>query len=98
MAFDINLLYVLKRAGFRVAEVPTEWTDRAGSKVVLGRTSLTMLLSVIRLRLIYSPLKPLLTPFRPVEAWIYRKLKAPVPRRSGTGTELSVKDAARDAR
>ena len=55
-----------------------------GSKVALGRTSLTMLLSIIRLRLIYSPLHPLLRRFRPVEAWIYRKLKAlglPVGRR-----------------
>jgi dolichol-phosphate mannosyltransferase len=80
MAFDINLLYSIKRAGFKILEVPTEWTDKMGSKVVLGRTSLTMLLSVIRLRLIYSPLRPLLTWLRPVETWIYLKLKAPPPR------------------
>src|SRR5262249_21736558 len=49
MAFDINLLYSLKRAGFRVTEVPTEWTDKIGSKVRLGSTSLTMLLSAIRI-------------------------------------------------
>jgi glycosyltransferase involved in cell wall biosynthesis len=79
MAFDINLLYALKRAGFCILEVPTEWTDKMGSKVALGRTSLTMLLSVIRLRLIHSPLRPLLRRLRPLEAWIYRKLRAPVP-------------------
>jgi glycosyltransferase involved in cell wall biosynthesis len=79
MAFDINLLYALKRAGFKILEVPTEWTDKMGSKVVLGRTSLTMLLSVIRLRLIYSPIYPLLTPLRPIETWLYLKLKAPLP-------------------
>ena len=33
MAFDINLLYSLKRAGYRILEVPTEWTDKIGSKV-----------------------------------------------------------------
>ncbi len=33
MAFDINLLYSMKRAGFKILEVPTEWTDKAGSKV-----------------------------------------------------------------
>ncbi|MCL5099456.1 MAG: glycosyltransferase [Candidatus Omnitrophica bacterium] len=49
MAFDINLLYALKREGFKVLEVPTEWTDKIGSKVKLGRTSLAMLLSIIRL-------------------------------------------------
>lgn len=83
MAFDINLLYAIKRAGFRILEVPTEWTDKMGSKVVLGRTSLTMLLSVIRLRLVYSPLYPVLKWLRPIETWIYLKLKAPPPRRSG---------------
>jgi glycosyltransferase involved in cell wall biosynthesis len=80
MAFDINLLYALKRAGFRVLEVPTEWTDKLGSKVTLGKTSLTMLLSVIRLRLVYSPIYNWLRPLRPIEGWIYRKLRAPQPR------------------
>lgn len=79
MAFDINLLYALKRAGCRILELPTEWTDKMGSKVVLGRTSLTMLLSAIRMRLIYSPLYRWLRPLRPIETWLYRKLKAPVP-------------------
>ena len=80
MAFDINLLYSLKRAGYRILEVPTEWTDQAGSKVVLVRSSLTMFLSVVRIRIIYLPwLRILLTPFRPVEVWIYRKLRAPRP-------------------
>ncbi|MBI3881104.1 MAG: glycosyltransferase [Verrucomicrobia bacterium] len=81
MAFDINLLYSLLRAGFRVREVPTEWTDKTGSKVALGRTSFTMLLSVIRLRLVYSPLRPVLKFFAPLDSWIYRKMRAPVPRR-----------------
>lgn len=83
MAFDINLLYAIKRAGFKILEVPTEWTDKMGSKVVLGRTSLTMLLSVIRLRLVHSPLYPVLKWLGPLEAWLYRKLKAPPPRRPG---------------
>lgn len=79
MAFDINLLYILKREGFGVLEVPTEWTDKVGSKVALGRTSMTMLFSVIRLRWIYSPFAPLRKIFKPLENWIYRKLRAPEP-------------------
>ncbi len=79
MAFDINLLYVLKRAGFTIREVPTEWTDKVGSKVALGRTSMTMLLSVLRLRLVYSRLAPLQKLFTPLEHWLYRKLRAPAP-------------------
>lgn len=79
MAFDINLLYSLKRAGFTVLEVPTEWTDKIGSKVRLFRTSLTMFLSVLRIRLIYSPFYRWLRPLRPLETWVYKKLRAPQP-------------------
>ncbi len=79
MAFDINLLVAIKRAGFKILEVPTEWTDQAGSKVVLARSSLTMFLSVVRVRLIYSPFYKWLRPLRPLEGWIYKKLKAPKP-------------------
>jgi glycosyltransferase involved in cell wall biosynthesis len=80
MAFDINLLVALKRAGFHILEVPTEWTDKIGSKVVLGRTSLTMFLSALRVRLIYWPhVYRLLRPLRPLEGWVYRKLRAPRP-------------------
>jgi glycosyltransferase involved in cell wall biosynthesis len=79
MAFDINLLVSIRRAGFKILEVPTEWTDQAGSKVVLGRSSLTMFLSVVRVRLIYSPFYKLLRPLRPLEGWIYKKLRAPQP-------------------
>jgi len=79
MAFDINLLVAIKRAGYRIREVPTEWTDQAGSKVTLFRSSLTMFLSVVRIRLIYSPFYTLLRPLRPLEGWVYTKLRAPRP-------------------
>jgi len=80
MAFDINLLYSLDKAGFKILELPTEWTDKVGSKVVLGNTSLTMLLSAIRIRLIYWPwLYQLLRPLKPLEVWVYKKLRQPIP-------------------
>lgn len=77
LAFDINLLFCLKRAGFRIREVPTEWTDQIGSKIRLGRSSFTMFLSVVRLRLVYSPFYRMLGPLRPIEQWLYVKLGAP---------------------
>ena len=81
LAFDINLLVSIKRAGFRILEVPTEWTDQAGSKVTssLFRSSLTMLLSVVRIWLIYSPFYKWLRPLRPLEGWVYKKLRQPPP-------------------
>jgi glycosyltransferase involved in cell wall biosynthesis len=84
LAFDVNLLYSVKRAGFRILEVPTEWNDRSGSHVVFNfRTSLNMLLSLVRLRLLYSPFYRWLRPLAPLEGWIYMKLRAPAPRRGG---------------
>lgn len=82
LAFDVNLLFSLKRAGCRVVEVPIEWTDKAGSTVTRGlmRNSLVMFLSVLRVRLVYSPLYRWLRPLRPLETWVYLKLRAPPPR------------------
>jgi glycosyltransferase involved in cell wall biosynthesis len=81
MAFDINLLYSLHRESYRILEVPTEWTDKIGTKVTLFRTSLVMFLSVIRIWLIYTPrIYRLLRPLRPLEGWVYKKLRAPRPR------------------
>jgi glycosyltransferase involved in cell wall biosynthesis len=80
LAFDVNLLYSLKRNGFYIIEVPTIWTDKSGSKVAFNfKTTLNMLLSLIRLRLLYSPFYRLLKPLRPIEAWIYCRLNAPPP-------------------
>ena len=81
LAFDVNLLYSLIKGGFSVLEVPTVWEDKIGSHVVFDfRTSLNMLLSLIRLRLVYSPFYGWLKPLRPLESWLYMKLRAPAPR------------------
>jgi glycosyltransferase involved in cell wall biosynthesis len=90
LAFDVNLIVALKRAGFTVKEVPTEWTDKIGSKVTssLFRTSLVMFLSTVRVWLIYSPFYKWLAPLRPLETWLYKKLRAPQPRRNPENDKL----------
>lgn len=59
-AFDVDLLFQIQRAGFRILEIPTTWNDVEGSKVHAVRSSVDMLLAVIRLRLLYSPLSGLI--------------------------------------
>lgn len=103
LAFDVNLLYSLKRAGFSLKEVPTVWHDQSGSHVVFNlRTSLNMLLSLVRLRLLYSPFYRWLRPLRPLETWIYLKLRAPPPLtgsdREGTHPDTVLADRSADAR
>lgn len=55
-AFDIDLLYCLKRDGFNVIEIPSVWAEREGTKLKLT-TPYEMFISLIKLRLYYSPLK-----------------------------------------
>lgn len=94
LAFDVNLLVCLKRGGFSIKEVPIEWTDKFGSKVTssIFRTSLTMFLSVLRVRLIYSPFYKWLSPLRPLEIWLYKKLRAPQPLREPRPNKNDDKD------
>jgi len=56
-AFDVDLLYTLRRQGFRIKEVPTIWSDRKYSKINFVRAAPMMALGIIRLRLINSPFK-----------------------------------------
>lgn len=55
-SFDVELLYLCKRFGFFIKEIPTEWYDQAGSKLRIS-SGFRMLASIIKLRLRYSPLK-----------------------------------------
>jgi dolichyl-phosphate beta-glucosyltransferase len=50
-AFDVELLYLARRAGLRMREIPVRWNDAEGSKVQFIHDSLRMLREVIALRL-----------------------------------------------
>lgn len=58
-AFDVELLYLCKRDGFKIKEIPTVWTDQDGSTLTPIRSGLRMLASLFKLRLRHSPLGPL---------------------------------------
>ncbi|MBU1203791.1 MAG: glycosyltransferase family 2 protein [Nanoarchaeota archaeon] len=55
--FDIDILYQLKRAGYKIREIPTTWYDSPDSRLKIGKVGYQMFLSATRLRLIYSPFK-----------------------------------------
>ena len=56
-AFDVDMLFKTRRARYAIREIPTLWSDVGGSKLRVGRVSFQMLLAIVRLRLLYSPLK-----------------------------------------
>lgn len=48
--FDLELLYIAQRRGYRIAEVPVNWADQPGSKVRLLRDGLGMLRELLVIR------------------------------------------------
>lgn len=57
-AFDVNLLYLLNKNGYKIKEHPTVWEDKEGSGIEnFLNVPVQMAAGVIRLRLIYSPFK-----------------------------------------
>ena len=49
--FDVEVLYICHKNGYRIVEVPVNWTDIPGTKVRLIRDSLRMFKDVVKIRL-----------------------------------------------
>ena len=52
-AFDVEILYLAMRMGYKVAEVPVDWTDSPDSRVNLAGVVLPTLRDLIWIRLIH---------------------------------------------
>lgn len=49
-AFDVELLYIARRHGYRIVEIPIDWYFNAGSKISVVRDSLRMFLDLLQIR------------------------------------------------
>ena len=49
-AFDVELIYVARRAGLRLCEIPVRWDNYAGSKIDLLSDSFRMVGEVLSIR------------------------------------------------
>jgi glycosyltransferase involved in cell wall biosynthesis len=49
-SFDVEILYLARKQGLRISEVPIQWYFKAGSKVSPVRDALRMLQDVLRVR------------------------------------------------
>ena len=49
-AFDVEILFLARCAGFKIAEVPITWSDRSGSKIRIFLSPTIMLLELLKIR------------------------------------------------
>ena len=54
-AFDVEVLYLCKKFGFKIKEIPTVWRDQADSKLKVMSAGTRMLSALFEIRLRHSP-------------------------------------------
>ena len=59
-AFDVDIIYTIRKKGFKIVEIPTIWADKEYSKINFLQSGPWMTLGVIRLRLLNSPFNSLM--------------------------------------
>lgn len=69
-AFDVDLLYNLRKFGFNIKEEPTKWSDKKYSKLNVAKVGPKMALSLFRLRLLNSPFEFLVRIYNKMPAWM----------------------------
>ena len=57
-AFDAELLYIARRLGYEIAQVPVRWLNDPETKVKILRDGPQMLIDVLRVRALHRNLKP----------------------------------------
>ena len=70
-AYDVDLLYHVRKNKFKIREIPTSWSDKEHSKINFISAGPWMALGVIRLRLINSPFKFLIRIYDKIISKIY---------------------------
>ncbi len=56
-AFDVDLIYKIRKKKYRILEWPTTWNDKKESVLNLKKVPLQMFLGILRLRLLNSPFR-----------------------------------------
>lgn len=61
-AFDVDMLYHVRKAGGRMQEVPVQWTHDDATRMPIAKAIPVMFLSLVGLRVMNSPLGPRVPP------------------------------------
>jgi glycosyltransferase involved in cell wall biosynthesis len=68
--FDVEILLLADKLGYRIVEIPVRWHAVEGSHV-RARDPMAMLLELVRMRLLYLGKKPLAPPERPIAELVH---------------------------
>jgi len=74
-AFDVDLLYQIKKNKFKIKEYPTIWSDQDYSKVNFSKDGSKMILSITQLRIKNSIFKRILIPFEKPIVFLWKQIK-----------------------
>ena len=74
-AFDVDLIYQLRKAKMRIKELPTVWEDSPDSTLNIKKASTQFFLAIIQLRILNSPFGKITKIFRPIVNGLWRKIK-----------------------
>ncbi len=72
---DVELLYNMRKLGYKIKEQPSIWQDVSGSKLDVKKTSVQVLLAVLQLRLLNSLFRRSVKVLRPIIRPIYNIVK-----------------------
>ncbi len=72
---DIDLLYNVRKLGYRIKEHPSIWQDVGGSKLNIKKTSVQILLAALQLRILTSGARIFFKFFKPIAAYLYEHVK-----------------------
>ena len=56
-SFDVEVLYIARRMGFTIQEVPVNWTNMPGSKVNVVTDGIRMMLDIFRIKFMHRGLR-----------------------------------------
>jgi len=74
-AFDIDLLYNIRKHGFKIKEFPTNWGDITASKINLKKASVQMFLAILQLRIITLKTKKFFGFLKPFAGFLWRLVR-----------------------
>jgi len=74
-AFDIDILYNIRKTGLKVKEIPTIWSEPGGSHLNIKKSSIQVLLAIIQLRMLNSAMKRMWKIISPTAGFLYKSIK-----------------------